>query len=179
MGPMESAGDRVEGDVNPHWVLSIVVTILFFPIGLLALVFSYMSSNATSAELAAKYAKYAKTAGMALICVAVVLWVLIIVLFVVVGVDTHLVTGDVSTADQTGAVASAEASYYLAAASNSTPNYALDANGGPTPNFTSAVAGATAGLDAVTYTYGTATVVVCAPTSPNGSAPTLVGTPSC
>jgi len=72
---------------DPRWVLSIVVAVLFFPIGLLAVLFSYLCDDANKkGQLAdaARYSHYAKMTAFILIGVIgafIAIWLVIFVLF--------------------------------------------------------------------------------------------------
>jgi hypothetical protein len=171
-------------DANPHWVLSVLSLLAFFPLGALSLVFSILCTNATTAgnhELAQKYSLYAKRSSVAFIVLAVLAFVAFIaLLFIGIGSITVVnnslngLNGD----NTVSAVAEADASYYAAASSvssSSVPvNYAVGGDGvTPSPNYTSAVAGATLGLEKVTYTYSTGSVVICGPKLSSGPSPVL------
>jgi hypothetical protein len=75
--PVESpiASERKGVDINPHWGLSICAAGLFFPAGLLAVLFSWLCSEAVAKgnELEAKrYSMYAKNSAIGLLILAVI-----------------------------------------------------------------------------------------------------------
>src|ERR1700733_10094170 len=82
---------------NPHWILSIIVSIAFFPVGLVALLFSYLSNDRFEGDNVAeakRYARYARNCSIGLIAVEAVIFALVVVWIVVVStVVAHNVDG--------------------------------------------------------------------------------------
>jgi len=72
---------------NPHWGLTIPASIIFFPIGLVSLLFSILCSSAVTKgtyDDSERYSRYAKNAGSVLLILGV-LWLIFGVFLVVDG----------------------------------------------------------------------------------------------
>lgn len=60
--------------VHPHWLLSILVAIFFFPIGVVPLVFSFLCADAQNKQNeinAARYSSYVVTASFIIFSLAI------------------------------------------------------------------------------------------------------------
>jgi hypothetical protein len=165
--------DITMGGEGPHWGLSIVTSILVFPLGLLALLFSILCANATTAgnqESATKYSSYAKRTGVILLSLLVVAF---IVGFILGVTRSRQVGNDQTSANNTSAVAIADAGYYQAES---------DYPGGfplTTASFTASGAATAVSYDATTncltvkFPLAPTSVEVTVADSSSGSSPTL------
>ena len=55
---------------NPHWIMSIIVSIVFFPVGLVALLFSFLSNDGFekgNVVDARRYSRYARNCAIGLV----------------------------------------------------------------------------------------------------------------
>jgi hypothetical protein len=72
---------------NPHWIMSIIVSIVFFPVGLVALVFSFLSNDGFekgNVVDARRYSRYARNCAIGLIALEAAMFALLLVWFVVI-----------------------------------------------------------------------------------------------
>jgi hypothetical protein len=85
---------------DPHWALSILATILVFPFGFIALVFSFVCVNCITAEkydMAYMYSRYAKNTAITCLIVAAA-FAVVALLFIIAGVALlHGVTSNIAT----------------------------------------------------------------------------------
>lgn len=69
---------------NPHWIMSIIVGIVFFPVGLVALLFSFLSNDGFekgNVADARRYSRYARNCAIGLIALEAALCALVLVWF--------------------------------------------------------------------------------------------------
>jgi hypothetical protein len=72
---------------NPHWIMSIIVSIVFFPVGLVALLFSFLSNDGFekgNVVDARRYSRYARNCAIGLIALEAALFALVLVWFVLI-----------------------------------------------------------------------------------------------